>query len=151
MTPPPDSVHRLLTELTFTAQSYDVDFMGIVSNIVYVRWLEDLRLELLARYHPLNHQLARGYTPILARTEIVYKHPVQLGEPVCGRMWVSDLARARWTVSAELHGPQHLAASATQVGYFWNLDARRPIPVPEELVRQYESWLDEPPPADDNI
>jgi acyl-CoA thioester hydrolase len=115
--------------------------MGIVSNIVYVRWLEDLRLQLLDRYHPLADQLARGYTPVLARTEISYKHPVRLGESVEGRMWASDLGRARWTLGAELRGPEHLAAEATQVGYFWDLETHRPIPVPDVLVRRFDDWL----------
>ena len=75
-----DPDRPLLVELDFTARTYDVDFMGIVSNIVYVRWLEDLRLRLLAVHHPLEDQLEAGYAPILARTEIAYKHPVRLGE-----------------------------------------------------------------------
>jgi acyl-CoA thioester hydrolase len=28
-------------------RTYDIDFAGIVSNIVFIRWLEDLRLALL--------------------------------------------------------------------------------------------------------
>ena len=34
-------------------RTYDIDFAGIVSNIVFIRWLEDLRLALLERL--LNH------------------------------------------------------------------------------------------------
>jgi acyl-CoA thioester hydrolase len=136
----PDPDRPLLVELDFHARTYDVDFMGIVSNIVHVRWLEDLRLRLLAVHHPLEVQLARGYAPILTRTEITYQHPVRLGEPVRGAMWVADLGRARWTVAAELAGSEHLAATAIQVGTFWDLAAQRPAPVPPELARRYEDW-----------
>jgi acyl-CoA thioester hydrolase len=144
MTPPADPATPLLTELDFRARSYDVDFMGIVSNIVHVRWLEDLRLRLLELYHPLENQLELGYAPILARTEISYRQPVRLGEQVHGRMWVSDLSRSRWTVTAELRVGPHPAANATQVGYFWDLQRRRPIPVPDALVRRHAAWPEPP-------
>ena len=39
-------------------QGYDVDFAGIVSNIVYIRWLEDLRYQVLEAYYPLPQLLA---------------------------------------------------------------------------------------------
>jgi acyl-CoA thioester hydrolase len=151
VTPPTDPSRPLFVELDFVAQSYDIDFMGIVSNIVYVRWLEDLRLRLLELYHPLADQLARGYTPVLARTEISYKHPVRIGESVEGQMWVSDLGRARWTLGAELRCGRHLAASATQVGYFWNLETRRTVPVPEVLADRFASWSTGDRPPDDPV
>jgi len=34
-------------DLPITVKTYDIDFMGIVSNISYVRWMEDLRLQFL--------------------------------------------------------------------------------------------------------
>jgi acyl-CoA thioester hydrolase len=33
--------------LDLPIKTYDIDFAGIVSNIVYIRWLEDLRLKIL--------------------------------------------------------------------------------------------------------
>jgi len=45
-------------EIAFTVHTYDIDFANIVSNIVYIRWLEGLRLAMLDRYLPLQTQLA---------------------------------------------------------------------------------------------
>ena len=39
-------------------RTYDIDFAGIVSNIVFIRWLEDLRLGLLDQAYPLIRALA---------------------------------------------------------------------------------------------
>jgi hypothetical protein len=39
-------------------RTYDIDFAGIVSNIVFIRWLEDLRLGLLDQVYPLTQALA---------------------------------------------------------------------------------------------
>ena len=40
-------------------RTYDIDFAGIVSNIVFIRWLEDLRLALLDQTYPLIRALLR--------------------------------------------------------------------------------------------
>ena len=42
---------------------YDMDVVGVVSNIVYVRWMEDLRLAMLDAYLPLDEQMADGIVP----------------------------------------------------------------------------------------
>ncbi len=39
--------HRHAIERDLPIRTYDIDFAGIVSNIVYVRWLEDLRLAMM--------------------------------------------------------------------------------------------------------
>lgn len=66
--------HRpLAVSLPFSVKTYDIDFAGHVSNIVYIRWLEDLRLHFLDVYSLLDQQMAESYVPILTRTEIDYK------------------------------------------------------------------------------
>lgn len=69
---------------TFVARTYDVDFAGIVSNIVYIRWLEDLRLALLDATVPLGRLLDAGVCPVVARTDIRYRQPLRLGDVVAG-------------------------------------------------------------------
>ncbi|HIK03704.1 MAG TPA: acyl-CoA thioesterase [Trichormus sp. M33_DOE_039] len=118
-------------------KTYDIDFMGIVSNIVYIRWLEDLRLKFLEEHWQLEQQLQQGYAPILAGTEIEYKRPIKLNSQVLGRLWLSNLGRLKWTIQAEILANDELAAFATQKGAFINLDDSRPIPIPEELKQKY--------------
>ena len=65
-------------ELAFNVGTYDIDFAGIVSNIVYLRWLEDLRLAMLEAHLPLEDQLAAGTTPVLLSTEIEYLRAIRL-------------------------------------------------------------------------
>src|SRR5690349_12582585 len=59
--------------LAFAVRTYDIDYAGIVSNIVYIRWLEDLRLELLERAYPLDRLVAGGLGPVLLETRIAYR------------------------------------------------------------------------------
>ncbi len=128
----------LVIEIPVTVKTYDVDFAGIVHNMVYIRWLEDLRFQILADYLPIEQMLTDGITPILVRTTIEYKRPVTMGDTVLGRMWVDDLGRSRWTVRGQIWNGELLAADATQVGYFASLETLRPIRIPAALRQVWD-------------
>ncbi|MEH1977423.1 MAG: thioesterase family protein [Nostoc sp.] len=132
-----NSHRKLEVVLAIPVRTYDIDFMGIVSNIVYIRWLEDLRLKFLDEHWQLNQQIEQGYTPILAGTEIAYKRPIKIIDQVIGRLWLSNLGRLKWTVQAEILSNNELAAVATQKGGFVSLQNNRLIPIPEELQKKY--------------
>ena len=52
-------------DLPITVKTYDIDFMGIVSNISYIRWMEDLRLQFLDIHYPLQKLIAELIVPVL--------------------------------------------------------------------------------------
>lgn len=125
----------LLTTLTFQAHTYDIDFAGIVSNIVYVRWLEDLRGEMLAQYIPPEKMRATGVGPVLLHTDIHYRRALRLGDRPLGRMWVAETRRTRWDLQAEFILEGELVCQARQTGAFVDYARMRPVPVPEPLRR----------------
>ena len=133
MNNPVNSPRPYEVELTFQVQTYDIDFAGIVSNIVYIRWLEDLRLKLLEEYLPLEKQMAQGFGPVLASTQIEYNLPLRLFDRPVGRMWVDRLGTTSWTIRAELLLGDKLVSTAVQAGAFVNYSTLRPVPVPEEF------------------
>ena len=96
----PVRTRPLEVDLPFRVGTYDIDFAGVVSNIVYLRWLEDLRLKLLDEYLPLQGLIEQGCTPILASTQIQYLRPTRLFDRPHGRMWMSAATRVRWTLQA---------------------------------------------------
>jgi acyl-CoA thioester hydrolase len=112
-------------------QTYDIDFAGIVSNIVYIRWLEDLRLRLLDEYLPLNGLMENGWAPVLIETQIIYKRPIKLFDKVTGRAWISNTTKIKWQVTTEFVCNNQLAASAQQTGALINLQSGRPVPFPD--------------------
>lgn len=128
----------LLIERPIIVRTYDIDFASIVHNIVYLRWLEDLRSEILADILPIDEILATGISPILTRTEIDYRRPVRIGDTVTGRMWVDEMARTRWTLAAEIVAGDRVCAAARQSGYFADLKTLRPVRVPEALREQWQ-------------
>lgn len=129
----PAAIRPLLVEMPFSIKTYDIDFAGIVSNIVYVRWLEDLRLKMLENVYPLEKVLQDGALPVLARTEIEYRIPLILPDRPLGRMWVTGIGRARFELQAEFTRDGEIAAAARQKGYFVDVRTHLTTPVPAEL------------------
>jgi acyl-CoA thioester hydrolase len=126
-----------LYEQPLPIRTYDIDFAGIVSNIVFIRWLEDLRLGLLDQVYPLVQALAEDIAPILLATRISYRRPVTIADPLIGRMRVAGLSRVRWQLAAEFTVNGAVHAEAEQEGLFMRLSTRRPIAIPEPIRRRH--------------
>jgi len=124
-------------ELPLRVQTYDIDFAGIVSNIVFIRWLEDLRLGLMDEAYPLVQALADDIAPILTTTRIAYRRPVTIADRLLGRMRVAGLGRVRWRLAAEFIVGGAVHADAEQEGLFMRLSTRRPIAIPEPIRRHH--------------
>jgi acyl-CoA thioester hydrolase len=124
-------------ERRLPVQTYDIDFVGVVSNIVFIRWLEDLRLGLMEQAYPLVQALAEDVAPILVATRIAYRRPVTIADTLVGRMRVASLGRVRWRLAAEFTVGGAIHAAAEQEGLFMRLSTRRPIAIPEPIRRRH--------------
>ena len=124
-------------ELSLRIQTYDIDFAGVVSNIVFIRWLEDLRLGLMDEAYPLVQALAEDVAPILISTRIAYRRPVTIADKLLGRMRVAGLGRVRWRLAAEFTVAGTVHADAEQEGLFMRLSTRRPIAIPAAIRRRH--------------
>ncbi|MDD4363895.1 MAG: thioesterase family protein [Atribacterota bacterium] len=123
--------------------TYDIDFAGIVSNISYIRWLEDLRLSWLEKYFSLTKQMEAGFIPILLETHVQYQHAIRMFDMVKGIMWVSRLHSHKWRVKAEFIVNEKVMAIAEQKGVFIDQVQWRPIRIPEELKDLYKREKEE--------
>jgi acyl-CoA thioester hydrolase len=126
-----------IVERDLPIRTYDIDFAGIVSNLVYIRWLEDLRLAMMEEAYPIAQALAEDVAPILLETRIAYERPVTLQDALRGRMWVTAMERVRWHLAAEFVAGGVVHARAEQSGLFIRLSTRRPIAPPLALRRRF--------------
>lgn len=137
---------KLLRPLEVTipiiVRSYDIDFAGIVSNIVYVRWMEDLRMKFLEEHMPLEEMMTAGYAPALTRTEILYRRQTRMFEAVVGKCWLQDVTRATWTIAGEFSVNGDVVATAEQSGAFIRLDTGKPVRTPLQLREKYARAVD---------
>jgi acyl-CoA thioester hydrolase len=128
-------------EVRLPVKTYDIDFTGVVSNIVYVRWLEDLRLEMLSHQFPLTEQLKNGIAPVVIQTKIEYKQAIKLADVPIGKMWIKTMESLRWTVNAAIVVNGKVAALGEQVGIFVDLQSKKPIRMPERLTQKYREYV----------
>jgi acyl-CoA thioester hydrolase len=126
-----------IVERDLPIRTYDIDFAGIVSNLVYIRWLEDLRLAMMEEAYPITQALAEDVAPILIETRIAYERPVRLEDALRGRMWVTAMERVKWHLAAEFVAGGVVRARAAQSGLFIRLSTRRPIAPPLPLRRRF--------------
>jgi len=135
----PREAHALQIELHIAVRAYDIDALGIVSNITYIRWFEDLRTHFLEVHMPMRDMFAEGFSPILVHTDVRYHRPVTLNDKPVGRAWVEELGRSRWRMGLEICVGENVCCSGKQEGLFVDLVRKRPVPVPEMLVRAFET------------
>ena len=126
-----------IVERALPIRTYDIDFAGIVSNIVYVRWLEDLRLAMMAEVYPLAQAVADDVAPVLLETRISYERPLTLRDRVIGRIWAIDMTGIRWRIGVEFRVGDIVHARAQQTGIFIRLSTRKPVAPPKVLIDRF--------------
>lgn len=128
-------------DLPITVKTYDIDFMGIVSNITYVRWMEDLRLNLLEVHYPLQKLLSELIVPVITRTNLEYKRPIRMHDQVTGHIWMEKFDSTGWTANMEFTANSKQAATAQQGGVFIDLGTMKPTDPPAGLQAKYDEAL----------
>jgi acyl-CoA thioester hydrolase len=133
--------HRTV-ELDLEIYTFDIDFAAHVSNITYIRWLEIARLQLLVDIGiPTPDLLERGVAPVLIRTEIDYRSPLVLGDPVHVSLWLTELRAASATLEFAITSGERLAATAVQRGLFVDLATGRPSRLTPDDRRRFEPYV----------
>ena len=72
----------------------DIDAMGHVNNVVYVRWVQDVAAAHWDRV--ASAELKTRYSWVVLRHEIDYQNPAFEGEVVEGTTWVGEYNGARF-------------------------------------------------------
>jgi len=128
-------------DLPITVKTYDIDFMGIVSNISYVRWMEDLRLHFLEVHYPLQKLMAELIVPVLSHMHIDYKRPIRMHDEVMGSIWMEKFDSSGWVANMEFTVNGKLAATAAQGGVFINIGTMKRADPPDGMKKKYDEEL----------
>lgn len=125
-----------MINLDFEVKTYDIDFAGVVSNLVYLRWLEDLRMAYLSSAMSLEDLVSRQLYPTLVHTTINYRAAVRFPDHVVGEMRFVEAGATSMTLEATFRSQKSgaIVADARQVGLILDGKTGRPVPVPPELL-----------------
>lgn len=127
----------LVVETDFIVTTYDIDIAGHLNNVVYVRWLEDLRRILFDKHYPVKNLLGQNLYPVIASTNIKYKRQIKLFDKPKGFMWLKKIDRIILNLSAEFIVGNSLAASAEQKCVIYNLETNHMVKPPEKIYNRF--------------
>jgi acyl-CoA thioester hydrolase len=117
-----------------TVQPNDIDELGHVNNVVYIRWVQDVAA---AHWqHVGTTDLFQKYLWVVLRHEIDYRNPSFLNDRIIGSTWVGEHHGARFERFVKLvreHDNKVLAEAKT----IWcMLDAKtmRPVRIGQDVL-----------------
>ncbi|MEU5974352.1 thioesterase family protein [Streptomyces sp. NPDC047315] len=124
----------------------DMDAFGHVNNVVFLRYLEEARIDFMFRLRPTDGSPSFSGGSVVARHEIDYVHPlVHRHEPVVIESWVTRLSAASLTITYEIkdaEGPSQVYVRASTVVVPYNLEAGRPRRITKEERSHLLQYLD---------
>lgn len=87
-------------ELAIRVQPSDIDELGHVNNVVYLRWVQDVAVA-----HWRSAATAQQQADVLwvvVRHEVDYKHPARLEDGIVARTWVGAATRSTFERHTEI-------------------------------------------------
>jgi acyl-CoA thioester hydrolase len=87
-------------ELTIPVEPADIDELGHVNNVAYLRWVQDVAV---AHWKAIASAVDQAKLRwVVLRHEIDYKHPVYLGDGIVAKTWGGIADRIRFERHTEL-------------------------------------------------
>lgn len=124
-------------EIPIAIQQSDIDMLGHVNNVVYLRWVQEVAIaHWSAKATPEQRE---KWNWVVVRHEIDYKRPARYGEKLIARTWVgeaTDLTFERHTEILRAADRKLLARART----LWcpvNAQSGKPNRVDEEVRRRF--------------
>jgi acyl-CoA thioester hydrolase len=115
-----------------------MDAYGHVNNVVFLRYLEEARVDFLFRP---ERDFRQG--SVVARHEIDYKRQlVHRHEPVDIELWVTDIKAASFTLAYEVKDPGQVYVRASTVIVPFDFQAQRPRRITSEEREFLQQYMD---------
>lgn len=120
---------------TFTVEKSDIDALGHVNNVAYVRWIQDVAI---AHWFSVTTEEIRArFAWMLTRHEIDFKKQTFENEEVTITTWVGTPTRVSWERFTEIRRGADLLVKARSI---WCLFDRRTLR-PERIGEDMKKWL----------
>jgi acyl-CoA thioester hydrolase len=131
-------------EITIPVLPADIDEIGHVNNVIYLRWVQDV-----ATAHWMARAPAEARENMLwvvMRHEIDYKMAARLGDEIIARTWVGPATRLRFERNTEFLRASDRRVLARALTMWCPMDARtlRPVPVSAEVREVFSIPAAEP-------
>lgn len=126
-------------ELAIEVEPGDIDEMGHVNNVVYLRWVQEAAVAHWSAVAPAAAQETLRW--VVLRHEIDYKRAAYLGDGIVARTWVGSASRVKFERHTELLRASDRGVLAKARTLWCPIDARtaRPVEVSEEVRARFSA------------
>ena len=120
-------------ELPISIEPADIDELGHVNNVTYLRWVQDIAVAHWKTASRLSDQALLRW--VVLRHEIDYKKAAYLGDGIIARTWVGTATRLRFERHTALLRANDRSLLATARTLWCPIDARtgKPTSVSPEV------------------
>lgn len=122
----------------FPVDAADIDELGHVNNVVYLRWAQDIAI---AHWRTrASEEMLQGYVWVVARHEVDYRAALELGDQVEVRTWVDEAPRGpTWARFIDIYkaGADKPAAQIKSNWVLLDVEKRRPRRVPTDMAQRF--------------
>ncbi len=119
-------------ELALAVNPTDIDHLGHVNNVVYLRWVQDVAA---AHWKVLASAVQQNDLAwVVVKHEINYHRPAYLEDQVIARTWVGETAAFRSTRHVEIYNAKNvLLVSATTIWCLIDPETSKPKKITEDI------------------
>lgn len=138
---PPEELAPFSVITTVPVQWGDMDAFGHVNNVVYIRWFESARIDLLAALPECGVSMQPGgIGPILAAVQCDFKRQMTHPDTACIGSRVAAVGRTSVEIEHSVFSLQQreFTAAGKSVMVVFDYAANRPVRVPEQLRKVLE-------------
>ena len=120
-------------ELAIAVEPSDIDQLGHVNNVIYLRWVQDVAVAHWQSVAPAADQAKLLW--VVVRHEIDYKQPAYLSDAIIARTWVGTASRLRFERHTELLRASDRSVLARARTVWCPLDAQtgKPVSVSDQV------------------
>ena len=126
-------------EVMMPVERADIDQLGHVNNVTYVRWVQDAAVAHWRAVAPADDQAKVMW--IVLRHEIDYRQPALLGDTILARTWVGTASRLKFERLTELlrAADRMLLAKARTLWCPIDVRTGRPVSVSAEVRARFSA------------
>ena len=123
--------------VAFEVSPADIDDLGHVNNVVYVRWVQDAAIAHWLSASTEAQQRELGWVAL--RHEIDYRHPARPGDAIVAETWVgtADALRFERFVEIRRASDRRILAESRTLWCAVNRATGRPVRVREDVRRAF--------------
>ena len=142
-----ESVRSALTDFrtitTLPVQWGDQDAFGHVNNVIYFRWFESARIDLLDAFRTSVTMSGSGLGPILASIKCDYRRQLHFPDTVSVGSRITRVGRSSADIGHAIvsHRQEQVVAEGSSVIVIYDYSAKRVTRIPDELRVLFEASM----------